>query len=228
MSNMLTADPRRNTNRTRVVLAFGLAGVASGWGSERILEWMTVASRTGPPHAIGRGALLLPGLLLLLGLITALAFCQGIGWLSVRHSGWRCLVAALLVTVNGLCGLAAGLLVVIRAGFAMAALGNHYVRGHPIFALVVVFLAAVIGIFSSVLVLSLALYVFAHNWHTGGWVALMLCGVGAAAISCAVLIPSWPRGGVASVDRFFQVLMFLTHTLYSGCAGYWLSQTPAS
>ncbi len=53
-SHTTRADSSRKTKRKRVVLAFGLGGIASGWGSETILEWLTVVSLTGPPHAIGR------------------------------------------------------------------------------------------------------------------------------------------------------------------------------
>ncbi len=225
----MTVDSSRNTNRMRVVLAFGLTGVASGWGSERIFELLAAASRTGTYFA-GR-AWLLPDLLLLLGLIVALGFCQGIGWLSVRRSGWRCLVAALLVTVNGYCGRLAAIL----AGLAMfVAVDNHLTRAHSIFAALTVIYAYVMGIFGSVFVLSLALYVFAHNWRIEGWVALLLCGVGAAAISLAVapnlmgtLMWSW-EGHLADSDTFSRVQIFLSQTLYSGCAGYWLSQTPVA
>jgi len=227
VGNMLTADPRRNTNRRRVVLAFALGGIASGWGSERILEQLAVSTRTG---TYGAGpAWLLPDLLLLLGLIADLAFCQGIGWLSVRRSVWRCLVAAPLVAANGYCGACAALL----AGLAMfVAVDNPFTRAHPIFAALTVIYAHVIGIFVSVFVLSLALYVFAHSWNIEGWAALLVCGLGAAAISLAASpdsVRGWSwTGDLASSDMFSRVQIFLSQALYSGCAGYWLSRTPAT
>lgn len=210
----------------RVALAFGLTGVASGWRSERIFELLAAASRTGT-YAAGR-AWLLPDLLFLLGLVVALAFCQGIGWLSVRRSGWRCLVAALLVALNGYCGQLAAFL----TGLAMfVAVDSHLTKAHSVLAALTLIYAYAIGIFVSVFVLSLALYVFANKWNIEAWAALMVCGVGAAAIALVVapdpmrtLTFSW-QGPLEQSDAFSRIQIFLSQTLYSGCAGYWLSQT---
>lgn len=231
---MATAIFSRISNRTRVVLTFGLAGVVTGWGSERILEWWTLLPLIGPLPAIERGIPLLPGLLLLLGLVAALAYCQGIGWLSLKRSVWRSLVAVPLVTLNGLWGLLAGILAGFWAGrIVVAALEHKLAGGRPIVSAVFLVFGVVVGILSSVFMLSLALYVFVDRWHRQGMVALLVCAFGATAISFGVVpnfipIALWgPKGDVATLalDRFLQVLLFLTHALYSGCAGYWLSQT---
>lgn len=229
---MISADSNRNAKRMNVVLVFGLAGIATAWGAWKILEGLASAAHAGL-DARGPGLLLLSGPLLLLGFVAALAFCKGIGWLPVRRSAWRILVAAMLVVSNSLCGLISEFFAVLGASFLMDGLfGNQLFRDHPIAAFLPEMFGLMIAVFASVFVLSLALYVLASNWLMEGWVALMVCGVGAVVVSLVVArtIPGifvWRVGlDAARSGRFFQVLILLTHTLYSACAGYWLAETP--
>jgi hypothetical protein len=100
--------------------------------------------------------------------------------------------------------------------------------GDPIVTPLFVIVGVLNGVLGSVFVLSLALYVLCEAWNINGWVALMICGAGAAFASIAIapgFLVVFGGAQVASIGTFYESLIFLTHTLYGCCAGYWLFQS---
>jgi hypothetical protein len=204
-----------NAKRTFVVVAFGLAGAASGWGAERI-------SRNATYHPASR--YLFWNLLLLLGFIVALAFCQARGWLRIEHSVWRYLVPALLAPTSGYLGLMAGLSAALGAWLPLSSLARSRILSYRMSSALCVICLIGAEIFASVGVLSLALYVLARRWRAEAWAAMMVCGSVAAAISFALGTYFVPElAGDQAAGPAPPYFIFLTQTLYAACAGYWLA-----
>ena len=219
MGDVVPANSSGKANRTFVVVAFGLAGAAFGWGAERI-------SQNALHHFASTW--LFPNLLLLLGLIAGLAFCEALRWLRLQHSACRYLLAALLVPTNGLLGAWAGLLAALGAWLPLGSLARSGIISHRVSS--ALFMICLVGadIFASVAVLSLALYALARRWRADAWAALMVCGCVAAGVSFAIA-PNFllQQGWILPTGPVSPHFIFLTQTLYTACAGYWLADNRA-
>lgn len=224
-------------------LVFGLGGLISGLVSGYVfLHASTFAERQPAYHSPHLSVLYvfgLPGAIFLVALIGCFVLCHG-EWLTVRARPWRCLIAAVLLSLNTLVATCAGLflgLVTTGLMFSPPA-GGAFGPFHPpqhlhpvLFFSFPVVIGLIVGTFVAAMSVALALYIFTEIWDPAALGALIFFAVAVLVVALAInpqFLPLFYRPQEASstiFGRTFSTLLILGYTSYGACAGHWVAHS---
>jgi F0F1-type ATP synthase membrane subunit c/vacuolar-type H+-ATPase subunit K len=236
--------PFKENTELQAGLAFGLAGLVSGVISALVFVHASTMAEQQPvhhgPHLFVLFVYALPGGIFLVALMGCFVLCQTPEWPTLRSRPWRCLFAAVLISLNTLVATCAGFLagVVATALIASPPTGEAFGPFHPpqhahplLFFSFPVVVGLIFGAFVGAIMLALALYIFTQVWDPASWAALIFFSAALLVVTLAInpkFLPLFYRPQETSNMLFGQtisILLILGYTLYGACAGYWIARS---